>query len=103
MHFYYCCVLSCVRNMFSPPRQLLAPHVRVWDSVSLNTLHVLGTGFFDRALVCLAFSKSVRKCAKMFCFFIPATFFARYIPICHLTILDASRFSERWEHTVRCR
>uniref|UniRef100_A0A8C4HTX0 EMAP like 1 n=1 Tax=Dicentrarchus labrax TaxID=13489 RepID=A0A8C4HTX0_DICLA len=35
----------------------LAPHVRVWDSVSLNTLHVLGTGFFDRALVCLAFSK----------------------------------------------
>lgn len=41
--------------------QQLAPHVRVWDSVSLNTLHVLGTGFFDRALVCLAFSKSVRK------------------------------------------
>uniref|UniRef100_A0A8C7RKG9 EMAP like 1 n=1 Tax=Oncorhynchus mykiss TaxID=8022 RepID=A0A8C7RKG9_ONCMY len=37
----------------------LAPHVRVWDSVSLNTLHILGTGFFDRALVCLAFSKSV--------------------------------------------
>ncbi|XP_072222103.1 echinoderm microtubule-associated protein-like 1 isoform X1 [Leuresthes tenuis] len=36
----------------------LAPHVRVWDSVSLNTLHVLGVGFFDRALVCLAFSKS---------------------------------------------
>nr|XP_019940743.1 PREDICTED: echinoderm microtubule-associated protein-like 1 isoform X1 [Paralichthys olivaceus] len=36
----------------------LAPHVRVWDSVSLNTLHVLGPGFFDRALVCLSFSKS---------------------------------------------
>ncbi|XP_072545780.1 echinoderm microtubule-associated protein-like 1 isoform X2 [Salminus brasiliensis] len=36
----------------------LVPHVRVWDSVSLNTLHVLGTGFFDRALVCLSFSKS---------------------------------------------
>uniref|UniRef100_A0A1A7Y087 Echinoderm microtubule associated protein like 1 n=1 Tax=Iconisemion striatum TaxID=60296 RepID=A0A1A7Y087_9TELE len=36
----------------------LAPHVRVWDSVSLNTLHVLGVGFFDRGLVCLAFSKS---------------------------------------------
>ncbi|XP_053191092.1 echinoderm microtubule-associated protein-like 1 isoform X1 [Scomber japonicus] len=36
----------------------LAPHVRVWDSVSLNTLHVLGIGFFDRGLVCLAFSKS---------------------------------------------
>uniref|UniRef100_A0A3B3CEV5 EML-like first beta-propeller domain-containing protein n=1 Tax=Oryzias melastigma TaxID=30732 RepID=A0A3B3CEV5_ORYME len=39
----------------------LAPHVRVWDSVSLSTLHVLGAGFFDRAVVCLAFSKSVRK------------------------------------------
>ncbi|TRY59684.1 hypothetical protein DNTS_027417 [Danionella cerebrum] len=36
----------------------LAPHVRVWDSVSLNTLHVLGSGFFDRGLVCLSFSKS---------------------------------------------
>lgn len=36
----------------------LVPHVRVWDSVSLNTLHILGAGFFDRALVCLAFSKS---------------------------------------------
>ncbi|XP_028994286.1 echinoderm microtubule-associated protein-like 1 isoform X6 [Betta splendens] len=36
----------------------LAPHVRVWDSVSLNTLHVLGAGFLDRASVCLAFSKS---------------------------------------------
>ncbi|XP_052001277.1 echinoderm microtubule-associated protein-like 1 isoform X2 [Xyrauchen texanus] len=36
----------------------LGPHIRVWDSVSLNTLHVLGSGFFDRALVCLSFSKS---------------------------------------------
>uniref|UniRef100_A0A665VUP2 HELP domain-containing protein n=1 Tax=Echeneis naucrates TaxID=173247 RepID=A0A665VUP2_ECHNA len=36
----------------------LAPHIRVWDSVSLNTLHVLGAGFFDRGLVCLSFSKS---------------------------------------------
>ncbi|CAL8272934.1 unnamed protein product [Merluccius merluccius] len=36
----------------------LPPHVRVWDSVSLNTLHVLGTGFFDRGVACLAFSKS---------------------------------------------
>uniref|UniRef100_A0A8C7YLT6 EMAP like 1 n=1 Tax=Oryzias sinensis TaxID=183150 RepID=A0A8C7YLT6_9TELE len=40
------------------PSTQLAPHVRVWDSVSLNTLHVLGAGFFDRAVVCLAFSKS---------------------------------------------
>ncbi|KAM9317692.1 echinoderm microtubule-associated protein-like 2 isoform 2-T2 [Pholidichthys leucotaenia] len=38
--------------------KLLAPHVRVWDSVSLNTLHVLGMGVFDRAVTCVAFSKS---------------------------------------------
>lgn len=37
----------------------LAPHVRVWDSVSLNTLHVIGSGVFDRAATCVAFSKSV--------------------------------------------
>lgn len=57
-HLSWCCVV-CVCVFLS--WQQLAPHVRVWDSVSLNTLHVLGTGFFDRALVCLAFSKSVRK------------------------------------------
>ncbi|CAG5127063.1 unnamed protein product [Candidula unifasciata] len=33
------------------------PHVRVWDSVSLNTLHVLGLGVFNRAVACLSFSK----------------------------------------------
>ncbi|KAK1900253.1 Echinoderm microtubule-associated protein-like 1, partial [Dissostichus eleginoides] len=38
--------------------KLLAPHVRVWDSVSLNTLHVIGMGVFDRAVSCVAFSKS---------------------------------------------
>ncbi|CAB1423818.1 unnamed protein product [Pleuronectes platessa] len=38
--------------------KLLAPHVRVWDSVSLNTLHVLGMGVFDRAVTCVTFSKS---------------------------------------------
>uniref|UniRef100_A0AAY4E789 EMAP like 2 n=1 Tax=Denticeps clupeoides TaxID=299321 RepID=A0AAY4E789_9TELE len=36
----------------------LPPHVRVWDSVSLNTLHVIGMGVFDRAVTCAAFSKS---------------------------------------------
>ncbi|KAJ7304187.1 hypothetical protein JRQ81_011719 [Phrynocephalus forsythii] len=36
----------------------LPPHVRVWDSVSLNTLHVLGPGPFDRAVTCVGFSKS---------------------------------------------
>eukprot|EP00069_Balaena_mysticetus_P009896 bmy_06565T0 len=34
------------------------PHVRVWDSVSLSTLHVLGLGVFDRAVCCVGFSKS---------------------------------------------
>ncbi|KAI5098974.1 echinoderm microtubule-associated protein-like 2 isoform X1, partial [Silurus meridionalis] len=38
--------------------KLLAPHVCVWDSVSLNTLHVIGSGVFDRAVTCVAFSKS---------------------------------------------
>ncbi|XP_069500812.1 echinoderm microtubule-associated protein-like 2 isoform X2 [Ambystoma mexicanum] len=36
----------------------LPPHVRVWDSVSLNTLHVLGLGAFDRAVTCVGFSKT---------------------------------------------
>ncbi|XP_008850265.2 echinoderm microtubule-associated protein-like 2 isoform X1 [Nannospalax galili] len=38
--------------------QPLPPHVRVWDSVSLSTLHVLGLGVFDRAVCCVGFSKS---------------------------------------------
>ncbi|XP_006627673.2 echinoderm microtubule-associated protein-like 2 isoform X1 [Lepisosteus oculatus] len=38
--------------------KLLPPHVRVWDSVSLNTLHVIGMGVIDRAATCVAFSKS---------------------------------------------
>ncbi|XP_032480138.1 echinoderm microtubule-associated protein-like 1 isoform X4 [Phocoena sinus] len=36
----------------------LPPNVRIWDSVTLNTLHVIGIGFFDRAVTCIAFSKS---------------------------------------------
>ncbi|XP_028385786.1 echinoderm microtubule-associated protein-like 2 isoform X5 [Phyllostomus discolor] len=36
----------------------LPPHVRIWDSVSLSTLHVLGLGVFDRAVCCVGFSKS---------------------------------------------
>ena len=34
------------------------PHVLIWDSVSLHTLHVIGqNGDFDRGISCLAFSK----------------------------------------------
>eukprot|EP00794_Sanderia_malayensis_P017440 gene17440-19184_t len=32
------------------------PHVRVWDSETLETRHVIGLGYFERALCCLAFS-----------------------------------------------
>ena len=34
------------------------PHVRVWNSVSLQTLHILGNGDFERSLCCLSFSKA---------------------------------------------
>lgn len=36
----------------------LAPHVRVWDSVSLNTLQIVGQGTFERGVGSLAFSKA---------------------------------------------
>ena len=44
---------------FSP--QPLQPHVRVWDSVSLATLQVIGLGTFERGVGCLDFSKAVRR------------------------------------------
>uniref|UniRef100_A0A8C8LSJ6 HELP domain-containing protein n=1 Tax=Oncorhynchus tshawytscha TaxID=74940 RepID=A0A8C8LSJ6_ONCTS len=47
--------------------KLLPPHVRVWDSVSLNTLHVIGMGVFDRAVTCVAFSKSVSNGGAHLC------------------------------------
>lgn len=33
------------------------PHVRVWDSVSLNTYYVIGEGDFARGVCCVSFSK----------------------------------------------
>ncbi|XP_068089101.1 echinoderm microtubule-associated protein-like 4 isoform X6 [Hyperolius riggenbachi] len=36
----------------------LQPHVRVWDSVSLSTLQVIGLGTFERGVGCLGFSKA---------------------------------------------
>ncbi|XP_077525677.1 echinoderm microtubule-associated protein-like 2 isoform X2 [Haemaphysalis longicornis] len=39
------------------PRVVSRPHVRIWDSVSLNTLHIIGVGDFERAVSCIAFSK----------------------------------------------
>ena len=34
------------------------PHIRVWNSVSLQTMHILGAGDFERSLCCLSFSKA---------------------------------------------
>jgi len=39
--------------------QALQPHVRVWDSVSLSTLQIIGLGTFERGVGSLAFSKAV--------------------------------------------
>ncbi|XP_045405429.1 echinoderm microtubule-associated protein-like 4 isoform X1 [Lemur catta] len=36
----------------------LQPHVRVWDSVSLSTLQIIGLGTFERGVGCLSFSKA---------------------------------------------
>ncbi|VDD80857.1 unnamed protein product [Mesocestoides corti] len=34
------------------------PHVRIWNSVSLETLQVLGLGVFENSVACLSFSKT---------------------------------------------
>ncbi|XP_012284868.1 echinoderm microtubule-associated protein-like 2 isoform X2 [Orussus abietinus] len=34
------------------------PHIRIWNSVSLTTLSVIGTGEFDGSICCLSFSKA---------------------------------------------
>ncbi|XP_053393881.1 echinoderm microtubule-associated protein-like 2 isoform X3 [Mercenaria mercenaria] len=33
------------------------PHVRVWDSINLTTLHILGESEFQRGVCCVSFSK----------------------------------------------
>lgn len=48
---------ACPVAFFMQPLQ---PHVRVWDSVSLVTLQVIGLGTFERGVGCLDFSKAVR-------------------------------------------
>lgn len=47
------------RLVLCGPFQALQPHVRVWDSVSLSTLQVIGLGTFERGVGSLAFSKAV--------------------------------------------
>ncbi|KAK7871406.1 hypothetical protein R5R35_006108 [Gryllus longicercus] len=34
------------------------PHIRIWNSVSLNTVSVIGIGEFERTICCLTFSKA---------------------------------------------
>lgn len=51
-------LVTCLSRCFST--QPLQPHVRVWDSVSLATLQVIGLGTFERGVGCLDFSKAVR-------------------------------------------
>ncbi|XP_048515690.1 echinoderm microtubule-associated protein-like 2 isoform X3 [Athalia rosae] len=34
------------------------PHIRIWNSVSLTTNHIIGTGEFDGSICCLSFSKA---------------------------------------------
>nr|CAD7573381.1 unnamed protein product [Timema californicum] len=49
---------------FNPPPDRTAPeadqwpHIRVWNSVSLHTLSVIGIGEFERSICCLSFSKA---------------------------------------------
>ncbi|XP_069695137.1 echinoderm microtubule-associated protein-like 2 isoform X3 [Periplaneta americana] len=49
---------------FNPPPDRMAPeaeqwpHVRVWNSVSLHTMAVIGIGEFERSICCLSFSKA---------------------------------------------
>uniref|UniRef100_A0A8C1RLI2 EMAP like 4 n=1 Tax=Cyprinus carpio TaxID=7962 RepID=A0A8C1RLI2_CYPCA len=45
----------------------LQPHVRVWDSVSLSTLQIIGLGTFERGVGSLAFSKAVSLTSELCC------------------------------------
>lgn len=60
--------------IFGDP-QPLQPHVRVWDSVSLSTLQIIGLGTFERGVGSLAFSKAVSLTLNVsfFCLTTPST------------------------------
>ncbi|CAH8431712.1 unnamed protein product [Schistosoma intercalatum] len=47
-------------------KQFGKPHVRIWSSVDLKTLKIIGLGEFERSVCCLSFSKTdsgVKLCA----------------------------------------
>lgn len=52
-------LIATGQNVNQDSRFEKRPHVRIWDSVSLNTLHILGqNGEFDRGgISCISFSK----------------------------------------------
>ncbi|KFM61433.1 Echinoderm microtubule-associated protein-like 1, partial [Stegodyphus mimosarum] len=49
-------LLIATGQVASIDRRERRPHVRIWDSVSLHTLHIIGAGEFERAVCCVAFS-----------------------------------------------
>ncbi|XP_078001343.1 77 kDa echinoderm microtubule-associated protein-like isoform X2 [Glandiceps talaboti] len=38
------------------------PHIRIWDSISLTTLRIIGVGDFERGVCCVSFSKADGGC-----------------------------------------
>lgn len=51
-------LLIATGQVASVDRRERRPHVRIWDSVSLNTIQIIGlNGDFERAISCIAFSK----------------------------------------------
>ncbi|CAH8432423.1 unnamed protein product [Schistosoma mattheei] len=42
-------------------KQFGKPHVRIWSSVDLKTLKIIGLGEFDRSVCCLSFSKRIAE------------------------------------------
>ncbi|XP_067011712.2 echinoderm microtubule-associated protein-like 2 isoform X2 [Anabrus simplex] len=40
------------------PEAEMWPHIRIWNSVSLHTISVIGIGEFERSICCISFSKA---------------------------------------------
>lgn len=49
------------------------PHIRVWDSSSLDTICVIGVDYFEDAVFALAFSNKVNQRTSMNCFTLRAS------------------------------
>ena len=91
-------IMSMDSEMCFIPNELLCiyqAHVRIWNSVSLQTMHILGLGDFIKHVVCLSFSKAVcttnSKCEfcstiwmVLFCHSFTATFIIYFIFQTHI-------------------